>query len=388
MNMTKSAVWGLGVIFMLVCGLVVVLLPAKAVPTGVESRALFTEGNYGVVSEPFKAVDSSRATAAFQSFQGSDKRVLEGKLWRPAETAQGSGYPFLVYSHGFMSFHDEGTYLARFLASHGYIVVLADFPSTNYFAPGGPYPGDVVNQPGDVRFIIDAVLKRNNDPDDSLFGQVDEQSIGALGLSLGGMTTELVTFDGRLRDERIRAAVSIAGPARMFTDTFFSYADVPFMMVAADIDAMVDYENNALLVKERDPDRVLVTLKGGSHTGFAGISAYIFKWLKNPDSVGCRSLRKNLAETTTPDKSFYADIEDEEYGVVAAQRTGRCAQDALPEAMRPAQQQMLTTLAVFSFFESLFNSDEQIRQQRREFLLTTLSEENSRVTVDAGDYDG
>jgi predicted dienelactone hydrolase len=126
-----------------------------------------------------------------------------------------------------MSMRSENVPLAALLASHGYVVVAVDYPLTNLRAPGGPTVRDAVNQPDDVRFVIDRVLawKPGERPFD---GEIDRERIGAVGLSLGGLTTTLATFHPRLRDPRIAAAVSIAGPAAMFSPAFFATADVPF----------------------------------------------------------------------------------------------------------------------------------------------------------------
>lgn len=61
----------------------------------------------------------------------------------------------------------------RFLASHGYTVVAVDYPLTNFFAPGKPKLSDVVNQPGDVSFLIDTMLKRNADASDVLHNTIN-----------------------------------------------------------------------------------------------------------------------------------------------------------------------------------------------------------------------
>ncbi|MEZ5493983.1 MAG: hypothetical protein R3E61_05185 [Pseudomonadales bacterium] len=192
-------------------------MPATVLPAGKESQAWFTAGKYTVLVEDFKAVDAARKTQANNDFAGRDVRVLKGKIWRP-QGLQKPG-PLLVYSHGFMSFHTEGTYLVRFLASHGYTVVAVNYPLTNFFAPGKPLGSDVVNQPGDVSFLITALLKRNSDASDVLHNTIDEKKIAVAGVSLGGMTSTLVTFHRKVRDPRITAAISIAGP-NMFTADF------------------------------------------------------------------------------------------------------------------------------------------------------------------------
>jgi predicted dienelactone hydrolase len=100
----------------------------------------------------------------------------------------------VTYSHGFMSFRSNGAYLAKHLASHGYLVAAANFPLTHFGTAGGPQFRDVLNQPGDVSFLIDTLLAWSDDPDSRFAGQIDRQRIGAVRLSLGGMTTMLLAF--------------------------------------------------------------------------------------------------------------------------------------------------------------------------------------------------
>jgi dienelactone hydrolase len=278
-----------------------------------------------------------------------------------------------------MSYHSEGGYINKFLASHGYIVVAVDYPLTNFFAPGGAYLADVVNQPGDVSYVIDQVLQRNQQEGDSLYQQVDAKRIGTLGLSLGGMTTILVTFDGRLQDPRIKAAVAIAGPAAMFNRKFFTSRDVPFMMIGGTSDQLVPYELNARPILEKDPDSILVSLDMASHGAFAGVAVYLMRFANHPDKMACHAIRDGVARNDHPLASLVSD----EYGVLPIKRERFCDNvDDLPRAMRAGQQHMLTTLSVFSFFESQFNPDKKQRIKALNFLLNILPEENSDVQVE------
>jgi len=188
---------------------------------------LFQPGPYTVTSETFTAIDGSRPTPAYKDFAGLPERVLEGKIWRPAGLQQPA--PLVVYSHGFMSFREEGTYLFQFLASHGYTVVAANYPLTGFSAPEGPLMNDVVNQPGDISFLLDTILKRNADPADSMHNTIDPGKIAVTGVSLGGLTTTLAAFHHKLRDPRISAAISTAGPASIFTADFFAGSSLPFL---------------------------------------------------------------------------------------------------------------------------------------------------------------
>ena len=363
------------------------LHPPRPIPAGEGSRQQLQPGPWAVGVEPFELIDKNRPTAANGSFKGLPYRELKGDLWRPLDNSsnnkQASGHPLLVYSHGFMSMHSEGAYLAEFLASHGYVVVAVDFPLTNYFAAGDPTLNDVINQPGDVTAVLNRVLERNTKKGDTLFQQIDLNRIGVIGLSLGGMTTELVSFDPRYRDTRIKAAVSIAGAVRMFNARFFSHAQLPFLMIAADSDAIVNYADNAATVREKDPDSVLVTIHGGSHAGFAGIASVLFRWVNNPDTFGCSSVKSKVERNDSP----FAALIDNNAGVIPSERRHYCEDyKNLPRAMRPAEQQMYATLAAYSFFESIFNADIAVRNQQETFLLKTLAAENPAVTVSAGNY--
>lgn len=351
-------------------------IPAKAVPAGEESSARFAPGPYKVITEAFKVVDESRTTQPNNDFAGRDVRVLKGKVWRP-DGLQAPG-PLLVYSHGFMSFHQEGLYLSRFLASHGYTVVAVDYPLTNFFAPGKPKLADVVNQPGDVSFLIDTMLERNADASDVLHNTINPQKIAVNGVSLGGMTSTLVAFHRKVLDKRIAAAISTAGPAAMFTADFFTSNDIPFMMIAGDGDAMVPYQTNAAPIPQKKPGSVLVTLKAASHAGFAQPASTFMRFSSNPDGIGCRQLTKNLPPASASNSdSFIPGLDAAEYGIDLSDRTLPCTGDMPATAMKASRQHMFTALAVHAFLDSVFADDAATRDHSRDYLLNRLPAENS-----------
>ena len=160
-------------------------------PSGSESETRMAPGPYAVEKSEETWVDPSRPTASNGDFDGAPDRTFAIALWSPVDAP--GPHPLLVYSHGFMSNRHGGSHLAEHMASHGYVVVATDYPLTHFGAPGGPFADDVANQPADVSFLIDRVLSLG--PDDRSFGgEIDRARIGALGLSLGGLTTTLVAF--------------------------------------------------------------------------------------------------------------------------------------------------------------------------------------------------
>jgi predicted dienelactone hydrolase len=374
---------------------------ALAITTGAAagSAPQLPAGSYAIGKQDIRLVDSSRGTEAYNGNPPQAERVLETSVWYPAQDRPfewlrpGPGpldqnacpAPLVIYSHGFMSFRNNGAYIARYLASQGYIVAAADFPLTHFGTPGGPQFTDVVNQPGDVSFIIDSLLDGNDTPTNRFADCLDPTRIGAVGLSLGGMTTTLLVFHPRYRDPRIQTAVSIAGPVALFGADFFATASVPFSMIAGDIDAMVDYRENAMQLRKWLPDATLVTLQGGSHTGFAGMAARLFNWLDNPDSIGCWAMRGRLDDSL---QRVHADLISRLQGknstTAATVDLLPCRSPELPRALRPKYQQTMTKHAVFALLQRQLHPAPNTRHEYSRLLEGSLSQEYPELEVVTG----
>ena len=340
-----------------------------------ESASHLLPGSFIIHSHDEVFIDNSRASQAHGEFAGSSNRRLDATVWHPADNSAGP-YPLIVYSHGFSSMREGGAYLAEYLASHGYVVVAANFPLTTLNAPDRPYVRDVVNQPGDVSFLIDALLAQSNDPQHMLQGMVDEQRIGVTGISLGGMTTTLVAFHPTLGDSRVKAALSIAGPTAQFTAAFFESPQVPFLMLAGDVDVLVPYASNAAPVLEKVPGGQLVTVLGASHTGFAGPSAPL-RWIHNPDALGCYVVNQNIENDI--EEPWFDLLGTPEQGIDYNSENELCLVDPLPEAMNPLRQQMITAIVVRAFFDSILAEKAEDRAAAGEFLSETLPAELAEV---------
>jgi dienelactone hydrolase len=365
--------------------------PANIPP--LTSTDLLAPGPFVSGFRMFTFEDTIRPTMPNGDYEGGPSRVLSTTVWYPAEedriarlfgglnatvAKDGKPFPLIIYCHGFMSWGADAKYLAEHLAGHGYVVACPDFPLTNFFSPGGPNINDVVHQPGDVRFLIDKLLAHHANAGSPLYGAIDEARVGVMGLSLGGMTTSLVTFHPTLRDPRVTLAATLAGPGAMFSEVFYENGDVPLLAVHGDIDAIVDYETNALSTLTRAGPKVrLISILNASHTGFSDAASPLFDSLENPDVVGCLAIKGRISD----DASFLDLLGGHEEGIVEPNTPALCQNTPLPRSIRPSRQHELTILAVLSFFESLFAPNPQARSQAAHFLNTTLARENPEIVL-------
>lgn len=355
-------------------GLALIATRPDPLPEGSESARRLEPGPHAVALTEAVWIDASRATAANGDFEGAPERSFDVSIWSP-EGASGP-HPLLVFSHGFMSTKEGCTAYAEHLASHGYVVLAASYPLTNFMAPGGPNADDVVQQPADVSFLIDRALSLG--PDERAFaGGIDRDRIGVFGISLGGLTTTLVAYHPQLGDPRIQAALSIAGPGVMFGPDYFDFADVPFLMVAGTHDAMIQYGPNAEPIPGRIRRGGLVTLDGASHAGFSYLAAGPMRLLGNPDEIGCEALTRNL--DLAPGENPFSELGGPEQGMIDASGTPLPCEIRFEEAISAGRQQWLTALAVEAFFGSYFADDPKVRSAHAEYLAKTLPEELPEV---------
>ena len=188
----------------------------------------------------------------------------------------------------------------------------------------------------------------------------------------------MAAFHPQMRDLRIAAAISIAGPSYVFAPSFYRQRSLPYMMIASPIDALVNYEDNAQHLPEQVPGAILVSIDNASHTGFADMAKWL-RWLDNPDSIGCHQVKQGLEKSEGEDWS--AEIGSVEDGIIYNKQPRLCEQDPLPAAMNPIRQQWLTSAAVFAFLEEQFALGEQRRLDAAQFLRQQFPAEQIDVHV-------
>ena len=353
-------------------------LESQAPPDGSQSAQRLEPGPFTVESADFELVDTTRPTMENGDVPGADSRTLAVTVWSPVD-ADGL-LPLIVYSHGFTGSRREMVFLLEHLASHGYLVAGLDFPLTNGEAPGGPNPGDLASQPGDVRFLIDSLLEGKGETA-PFAPRIDAERIGLAGLSYGGLTTTLLAFHPREADPRVKGAISIAGPAQMFTPVFFEGGGPEFLMLAGTEDALVPFELNAADLPAKAPGARLLALQAGTHLGFIEMATTAFRFSHNPDAIACEGIRAFEGEGDV-DANPFAGLSAPEDGIDFGAWVFPCQADLDHGlAMRPERQHTITALGVRAFLDSLFAPDIAARANAARFLREVLPAELSDVSL-------
>jgi dienelactone hydrolase len=355
------------------------LAKGEGLPAGTKASQLIKPGPAPVRHLQVEIEDKTRPTPHHRSIPGTKSRKMKVSIWHPGESATPG--PLIVYSHGFSSDNAECEYLARQLASLGYVVAAPNFPATNWRSPGGAYMQDAVNQPADQSYLIDQLLLWNKSAQNPLAGRIDPDRIGAMGLSLGGLTTTLLVFDRNRLDSRVKAGVVMAGIHAMFNPAFYAHRSLPYMAVAGTSDQLTPYATNAAQIATDIPGAILVSINRGSHIGFVGLSRFL-RFLRNPDTLGCFAVRMSLKRN--PLTRGFDIIGGAEDGVRTDALPEFCGMDSPPSAMDPRLQQRITSVAVTAFFQSRFSPDEDERAAMHRYLVEDLQRELKDVSVSCG----
>jgi dienelactone hydrolase len=138
-----------------------------------------------------------------------DRSAVDVRGAPPARTQ--APYPLIVFAHGFAATPAIYDRLLLTWAAAGYVVAAPYFPLSNRFAPGGPNESDLVNQPGDMSYVITRVLAASVSTHGLLAGLVERARIAVAGQSDGGSTALATAYNIHFRDPRVGAAVILSG---------------------------------------------------------------------------------------------------------------------------------------------------------------------------------
>ena len=226
-------------------------------------------------------------------------RTVPVKIYYPPA---GGPFPVIIFSHGLGGSREGYEYLGRYWAAHGYVsvhlqhsgsdaAVWQDASLTNLMSnlrKSAANLDNAMNRPLDVSFAIDRLEKLNHE-NSPLKNRLDLARLGVAGHSFGAFTTLAVAGqifvtpgDKEISygDPRVKAAIAMSSPVPANKKTFdraFGKIKIPvFHMTGTEdyspigetkpADRRVPFDHSP------GPDQFLLTLKGGDHSVFGGVS--------------------------------------------------------------------------------------------------------------------
>lgn len=254
------------------------------------------------------------------------------------------GQTLIVFSHGYGGINTQSVELMETLASHGFIVASPEHTGNSQSSMTDDFDTAAQNRVPDISFIIDTMIERNRDPDDAFFERLNEERIGVVGHSFGGMTAigMAAGWANAESDPRVAAIAPISAvidaelqgtpresPHAGFSAEQLATISVPVLLVGGTEDISVPIENNTIAFEQINSAPIVykVDVIGANHTHFANVCA-----------IGDFLIESGMGIETWPTVGA-ADL------VEPYERT--CAEDVFPieEASR------LQNLYVVSFFK-------------------------------------
>jgi dienelactone hydrolase len=219
--------------------------------------------------ETLELVDTSRSTPDLNGSGELPHRILTTWLWMgPSSGADAGDRALLLLAHGVDGHPDKFDAFASHLAEQGIVVAAPAFPSSNRDAGNGLLgAADVLQQPDDLRFVLDTLLDGQLDPDSPVWRRFDPTQIAVMGHSLGGATVLGYTRFGE-GDARIGAQAYLS-PATILTAGFGSTPDPmgpPTLVMHGLQDGTLPPELSTTLVGQLDAPWWYLGIEGAGHS--------------------------------------------------------------------------------------------------------------------------
>lgn len=196
-------------------------------------------------------------------------RALVVQSWYPAGSPPARGpFPLLLFAPGFQQCADPYGDLLTAWASAGYVVAAVDFPRSDCRAGAAATEADMINQPGDMSYVLTRLLAMSERPGNVLSGLLDSHELAAAGQSDGGDTVAALAANSCCADRRLTAVAVLSGaewapmPGRYFT------ASVPPMLFVQGSADTVNppWTSRQLYDADGSAARYYLDLVGADHT--------------------------------------------------------------------------------------------------------------------------
>ncbi len=187
---------------------------------------------------------------------------------RPGAPAQAAGGPFplVVFSQGFDIRAEAYAALLDAWARAGYVVAAPTYPFTDPVAQGGPQESDIVNHPGDLRFVISTLLSQAHNPSSPLHDLLRADAVALIGHSDGGDVSLAVAANTCCRDPVVKAAVILSGAElSSFGGSYFGSGSVPLLVIQGTADTVNPPGCSVALYNQAPAPKYYVALPGEQH---------------------------------------------------------------------------------------------------------------------------
>jgi predicted dienelactone hydrolase len=256
-------------------------------PSSPEETFAAVHPPYRVGFETLTLVDHLRTTPQNGTAPALGYRTLSTYVLYPASgtptaspvsgatpSHDGNPFPVIVFAHGLDSNGPIYEPLLYAWAKAGFVVVAPTFPLSSISAPGGDTATDLINQPGDLTFVLTQILALSGRAGNLLSGMVDPRRIGAVGHSLGAMTVLAWAENTCCEDKRVDAAVIIDGTETptFGTDRYFAGHTVPILVVHGTADETIPYANGKKIYADAKAPKYMLSLIGAPHVSFLQFS--------------------------------------------------------------------------------------------------------------------
>ena len=139
------------------------------------------------------------------------RRILVTQIWYPRARGPAGPFPLLLFAPGFLQCPGAYSDLLRAWAGAGYVVAGVSFPRTSCHLGTQAYEADLVNQPGDMSYVLTRLLALSARPGDPFSSLLDPHEVGAAGQSDGGDTVAALAASTCCTDRRVKAVAVLSG---------------------------------------------------------------------------------------------------------------------------------------------------------------------------------
>lgn len=253
---------------------------AASAPDAATDAADATPTAYGIGRIETTFTDPGRPTPASRDEPATETRVLDTVVWYPTTGDPGGAavpdaaaapgpFPLIIFAHGLGGDPENIQAVGDDWVRAGFVVAAPRFPLSRSDHPGGPDAGDVQNQTGDISFLITTLTDPATTPLPA--GVVDGEHVGVAGHSNGAITTLGVTAHTCCHDDRIDAAIEMAGTPSPFSGGEYDYAQAPpLLIVHGSADPLVNHANAVQVFNSLRGPKGVLTIEGGDHGGYLG----------------------------------------------------------------------------------------------------------------------